>query len=433
MYSLAPPVIYLPAFTWAGNWPDTHRSVAEAISACFSGSVLRGPGVSSGSACLIAAVCSIWFLIAAVNQNWSQIDAASFSPRAFNPSDGLFVALVLWAVASDWFANIFRVGWRSWGLYRCAVLGLLTLNMLLVVRTFVHYPKHVINSQWSSQQPLEGDASDGTNPLTTIVDNFANRCRQELPPMLESCFTCTRSLDLRLRGLSAQGVYVAKREFSTAQLSNPGLGRELPKDPLEAYWNREFPSPLGEREAFIPASHYPRSVFPGGPSDAKSLGDGAMSELLGAIACLAMIAGAGAEIKSWLCPAHSTPTAHRTSGDETKPLGWGWSYLIGAASLSLFLYIPLRLAAISHTAISPRLGPAAESSALFILCGIAGQPSGGQCFGTIRGSICLDSFVLPFWRYSSPRPGWHCSHGPRASMVAPLSPSRPKFCTKRGR
>ena len=75
-----------------------------------------------------------------------------------------------------------------------------------------------------------------------------------------------------------------------------------------------------------------------------------MSELLSAIACLAMIAGAGAEIKSWLCSAHPTPPAHRTSDDETKPLGWGWSYLIGAASLSLFLYVPLALSGhIAHS------------------------------------------------------------------------------------
>ena len=140
--------------------PDLHRSVAEAISACFYGSVLRGPGVSSRvQRCLIAAVCSIWFLIAAVNQNSSPIDAAVFAARFGNPSDGLFVALVLWAVTSDWFgtfsALVGGLGVFIGGGVRAAdaeyAAGCPNLRSL---------PEHVINSQWSSQQPLEGDASD---------------------------------------------------------------------------------------------------------------------------------------------------------------------------------------------------------------------------------------------------------------------------------
>ena len=62
------------------------------------------------------------------------------------------------------------------------MLGLLTLNMLLVFRTVVHYPEQVMNSHWFSQEPLESRTIQETNPLANSVDNFASRCRQEMPP-----------------------------------------------------------------------------------------------------------------------------------------------------------------------------------------------------------------------------------------------------------
>ena len=135
--------------------------------------------------------------------------------------------------------------------------------MLLVVRTFVHYPKHVINSQWLSQQPLEGDASDGTNPLTAIVDNFANRCRQELPPDARILFHGAQEAWIFAYEVYPRKVFMLPSEgFQLAKTfqSRP-WSKALPKDPLEAYWNRELPSPLGEREAFIRAHHITHEVY----------------------------------------------------------------------------------------------------------------------------------------------------------------------------
>ncbi len=64
-----------------------------------------------------------------------------------------------------------------------------------------------------------------------------------------------------------------------------------------------------------------------------------MSELLRSLGCLALISGAGAQINAVLCTSKFASGPAR--GDQKRSPGWGWSYLVGVAAVSVYLYAAL--------------------------------------------------------------------------------------------
>ena len=99
------------------------------------------------------------------------------------------------------------------------------------------------------------------------VDSHCRQLCQSLPPGIAA--RCANLVSRRTGSLIfAYEVYPRKvfmlpsEGFQLAQTfqSRP-WSKALPKDPLDAYWNREFPAPLGEHEAFIRAHHITHEVY----------------------------------------------------------------------------------------------------------------------------------------------------------------------------
>lgn len=217
-----------------------------------------------GIARLAAAICGVWLSIALVDLASLRHGLMQQSLQSVrNAGNCLVVALLVWGAMSDWFLNFARADWRSWSLFRLAVLGVVSLNLLLAFRNVVYYPEHVVLGCLHSRDLFPDTTDQGSNQRASAINNFAARCRQALPPnarilfhgSLEALVFAYEVYPRKVFRLPSEGI----KDAANLQL-RPWL-KEIPQDPLEPYWRRELPSGSEDREAFIKAHGITHEVY----------------------------------------------------------------------------------------------------------------------------------------------------------------------------
>ncbi len=173
------------------------------------------------------------------------------------------LALIVWAATSDLVLKAMRVDWRSWGWQRTAVLLLLGLHGLLAFRSVLYYPEHVITNHWLSLQHSADRNNQSPDQMPGRIDEFAARCRRELPPDAHILFHGSHEGSVFAYEVYPRKVFRLPSEAFqvVADIESRPCVKGFPKDPVEAYWNRQLPLRPEDREAFIRGHGITYEVF----------------------------------------------------------------------------------------------------------------------------------------------------------------------------